>query len=68
MTTGRDSPAYKAARAADLDIGATRGIDAALDLYGLDALLVPSEGNATSPAARVCPIFLLLPQSRNFRF
>ncbi len=37
----------------DLYIGATNGIDAVLDQYGLDALVLPSEGYATAPAAIV---------------
>lgn len=53
MTTGRNSTVYQAARVANLGIGATRGIDAVLDQYGLDALLLPAEGYATSPAAIV---------------
>ncbi|KAL8280372.1 hypothetical protein RQP46_007289 [Phenoliferia psychrophenolica] len=51
QTTGKDTDFYKAARAADLDIGRTRGIDAVLKKYNLDALVLPSEGYATAPAA-----------------
>ncbi len=46
-TPGINSTEYLAARAADMMIGATNGIDAVLDQYGLDALVLPSEGFAT---------------------
>ncbi|KAK4705108.1 amidase, partial [Phenoliferia sp. Uapishka_3] len=51
QTTGKDTQAYADARFADLDIGRTRGIDAVLKKYNLDALVLPSEGFATAPAA-----------------
>lgn len=50
-TPGTNSSEYLAARAADLAIGS--GIDTVLDQYGLDALIVPSEGFATGPPAIV---------------
>lgn len=51
QTTGKNATEYLAARAADLDIGRTRGIDAALDASGADALVLPTEGYASSLAA-----------------
>ena len=36
--------AYFAALAANKDLGATRGIDATLKKYDLDALLLPTSG------------------------
>ncbi|CDZ97832.1 Amidases [Phaffia rhodozyma] len=53
QTTGKSNPAYIAALASDQEIGGTRGIDAVLDEYGLDALVLPTEGYASSPAAIV---------------
>jgi hypothetical protein len=53
MTTGRNTTTYQDARAADFAIGATRGIDAVISQYGLDALILPTEGYASSPAAIV---------------
>lgn len=50
-TPGINSPEYLDARAADLMIGS--GIDTVLDQYGLDALILPSEGFATGPPAIV---------------
>jgi amidase len=50
-TPGTNSSEYLAARAADLMIGS--GIDTVLDQYGLDALILPSEGFATGPPAIV---------------
>jgi amidase len=52
-TPGTNSSEYLAARAENLAIGATNGIDAVLDQYGLDALVLPSEGFATGPPAIV---------------
>ncbi|KAJ9094744.1 hypothetical protein QFC21_005902 [Naganishia friedmannii] len=52
-TPGTNSSEYLAARAADLMLGATNGIDAVLDQYGLDALILPSEGYSTGPPAIV---------------
>lgn len=40
--------AYFAALAADHDLGRTRGIDATLQMFGLDAILLPTDG-ARSP-------------------
>lgn len=53
QTTGKNTTIYLDARAADVDIGSTRGIDAVLDAYGLDALVLPTEGYASAPAAIV---------------
>lgn len=36
--------AYFAALAADHDLGRTRGIDATLQNFGLDAILLPTDG------------------------
>ncbi|KAJ9121281.1 hypothetical protein QFC24_004617 [Naganishia onofrii] len=52
-TPGTNSSEYLAARAADVMLGATNGIDAVLDQYGLDALILPSEGFSTGPPAIV---------------
>ncbi|EJD35378.1 amidase signature enzyme [Auricularia subglabra TFB-10046 SS5] len=41
-TTGKTSPAYLAALAANHDLGRTRGIDAALQTFNLSALVLPS--------------------------
>lgn len=51
QTTGQNATVYVDARTADLDIGRTRGIDAALDASGADALVLPTEGYASSLAA-----------------
>ncbi|KDQ59508.1 hypothetical protein JAAARDRAFT_126672 [Jaapia argillacea MUCL 33604] len=48
-TTGFNSTYYQAL-AFDKDLGATRGIDAALSMYGLDALVLPAGGYTTVPA------------------
>ena len=48
-TTGFNA-AYFAALAADKDLGATRGIDAALKAHNLDALILPAPGFTTVPA------------------
>ena len=50
---GKDTPEYTAARQHHHDIGRTRGIDYTLDLYGADALILPSE---TSYASRLAAI------------
>ena len=42
--------AYFDALAADKDLGQTRGIDAALKMFNLDALILPTSG-AAGPAA-----------------
>ncbi|KAK8866203.1 hypothetical protein IAR55_001354 [Kwoniella newhampshirensis] len=51
QTTGKNATVYLDARAQDLDIGRTRGIDYVLDTYGADALVLPTEGYASSLAA-----------------
>jgi amidase len=57
-TTGYDSVYYKAL-AFNHKLGRTQGIDAALKIYKLDALVLPSGGYTTVPAAigeriRIC--------------
>ncbi|KAI0077607.1 amidase signature enzyme [Panus rudis PR-1116 ss-1] len=49
-TNGMNST-YFAALAFDKDLGATRGIDAALKAHNLDALVLPAQGFTTVPAA-----------------
>ncbi|RDB28170.1 hypothetical protein Hypma_001534 [Hypsizygus marmoreus] len=49
-TNGFDA-AYFAALASDRELGATRGIDAALKAHKLDALVLPADGFTTTPAA-----------------
>lgn len=44
-------PVYLNAVATNLDLGRTRGIDATLKKYNLDALIVPAEGYSSAPAA-----------------
>ncbi|KAG5644846.1 hypothetical protein DXG03_007576 [Asterophora parasitica] len=48
-TVGFDS-SYLAALAANHALGATRGIDAALKMYNVDALVLPSDGLSSTPA------------------
>lgn len=43
--------AYFAALAADADLGRTRGIDATLQKFNLDAILLPTNGFVSGPAA-----------------
>ncbi|TFY75630.1 hypothetical protein EWM64_g8381, partial [Hericium alpestre] len=43
--------AYFAALAADKDLGQTRGIDATLKKFNLDAILLPTDGFTSGPAA-----------------
>ncbi|KAG5335744.1 hypothetical protein C0989_000487 [Termitomyces sp. Mn162] len=47
-TTGHDST-FAAALAMNRDLGGTRGIDAALQKYNLDALILPSDGLTSTP-------------------
>ncbi|KAH7929278.1 amidase signature enzyme [Leucogyrophana mollusca] len=49
-TTGFNA-SYYASLAFDKELGATRGIDAALEMYTLDALVLPAPGYTTVPAA-----------------
>ncbi|GLB40037.1 putative amidase [Lyophyllum shimeji] len=49
-TSGLDA-AYFAALAADHELGRERGIDGALKAHNLDALVLPSDGFTTTPAA-----------------
>ncbi|KAH9033356.1 amidase signature enzyme [Lactarius pseudohatsudake] len=44
-------PAYFSALAADHDLGRTRGIDATLAKFKLDAIIIPTDGFAPGPAA-----------------
>ncbi|KJA17816.1 hypothetical protein HYPSUDRAFT_146036 [Hypholoma sublateritium FD-334 SS-4] len=48
-TTGRNSTFFQSL-AFDKDLGATRGIDAALKAFNLDALILPAPGFTTVPA------------------
>ncbi|EIN14649.1 amidase signature enzyme [Punctularia strigosozonata HHB-11173 SS5] len=54
-TTGMNT-AYFAALAADKDLGATRGIDAALKQFNLDALVLPASVSTTPAAIAGYPI------------
>ncbi|KAG1743677.1 amidase signature enzyme [Suillus paluster] len=49
-TTGFNASYYQSL-AFDMELGATRGIDAALKMYALDALVLPAPGFTTVPAA-----------------
>ncbi|KAG6908653.1 hypothetical protein DXG01_003746 [Tephrocybe rancida] len=49
-TAGHDTSFFEAL-AANRELGATRGIDAALQEYNLDALVLPSDGLTSTPAA-----------------
>jgi amidase len=51
QTTGIDTEEYQMALAENIRIGGKDGIDAVLNKYNLDALVVPSEGMATTPPA-----------------
>ncbi|ORX39547.1 amidase signature domain-containing protein [Kockovaella imperatae] len=51
QTTGRNATEYIHARATDYNIGRTNGIDYVLDKYQADALVLPTEGYASSLAA-----------------
>lgn len=50
-TTGFNSSYYESL-AFDKELGATRGIDAALQTYSLDALVLPAPGYTTVPAGK----------------
>ena len=50
-TTDLQDPTYINAVKSDVDLGVIRGIDATLRQYNLDALIAPSEGYTSSPAA-----------------
>jgi amidase len=56
-TTGRNSTFFQSL-AFDKELGATRGIDAALHANRLDALVLPAAGLTTVPAGMVV-MFLL---------
>ena len=51
QTTGVDTDAYRQSLARNIRLGATEGIDAALEEFNLDALVLPSEGLSFVPAA-----------------
>ena len=51
-TTGRNS-SYFQSLAFDHDLGRTRGIDAALKQFNLDALVLPAPGLTTVPAGKI---------------
>ena len=50
-TTNLQDPRYINALKSNIDIGKIRGIDATLRKYNLDALIAPSEGLTSTPAA-----------------
>lgn len=50
-TTGFNASYYQSL-AFDKELGATRGIDAALATYSLDALVLPAPGYTTVPAGK----------------
>jgi amidase len=50
-TTNLQDVNYTAAVKANIDLGRIRGIDATLKKYNLDALIAPSEGYTSTPAA-----------------
>ena len=56
-STTRDA-AYFAALAADHDLGRTRGIDATLAKFQLDAIILPTDGMLTSLFTRSRATFL----------
>jgi hypothetical protein len=53
QTTGIETEEYQMALAENIRIGGKDGIDAVLNKYNLDALVVPSEGMVTTPPALV---------------
>ncbi|KAH7928860.1 amidase signature enzyme [Leucogyrophana mollusca] len=68
-TTADDT--YFAALAEDLDLGRTRGIDATLKKFGLDAMILPVDGLASKPAAiagypAISGAYFLFTTSRSF--
>ncbi|KIL61985.1 hypothetical protein M378DRAFT_13183 [Amanita muscaria Koide BX008] len=50
-TTDLEDPVYIAALNADHDLGRTRGIDATLQKYNLDAIVTPAPGYTSVPSA-----------------
>lgn len=50
-TTDFEEAAYINAVATNIDLGRTRGIDATLKKYNLDALIAPADGYTSTPAA-----------------
>lgn len=52
QTTGKNASGYTDARAQDLDLDRTRGIDATLDKYYADALVLPTDGYASGVTYR----------------
>lgn len=59
-TTGRNA-SYFQSLAFDHDLGRTRGIDAALQQFNLDALVLPAPGLTTEPAGKQHSSNLLSP-------
>jgi len=58
-TTGRNASYFKAL-AYNKELGATRGIDAALNAHQLDALVLPARGFTTTPAGAFHEVVSLL--------
>ena len=56
-TNGFDQGFFDAL-AFDVDLGATRGIDAALKAHNLDALILPAPGFTTGPPGKVNSVYL----------
>lgn len=54
-TTTGFNPSYYRALAFDKELGATYGIDAALEMYSLDALVLPAPGCTSIPAGKPRP-------------
>ena len=59
QTTGIKHELYQYSLAENIRIGATDGIDAALQKYNLDALALPTEGIGATPAGLAGTLFCL---------
>ena len=59
QTTGIKHELYQYSLAENIRIGATDGIDAALQKYNLDALVLPTEGIGATPAGLAGTLFCL---------
>lgn len=59
QTTGIKHDIYQYSLAENIRIGATEGIDAALQKYNLDALVLPTEGIGATPAGLAGTLFCL---------
>lgn len=59
QTTGIKHELYQYSLAENIRIGATEGIDAALQKYNLDALVLPTEGIGATPAGLAGTLFCL---------